>query len=185
MANTKNSRLKSQSNYRYVNFQYTTQVFDAEKYKDNIIAIQKLHEERETAFAESNELKDLLEETQAKYHKLELQKKESDIKLNEANIKMQKYLDLERQIETLKTIQHDLELEKQSFELKLDTANQKLNATKKDALLTFVTSTVGGILFTLGANVVTSHPDNWLAWVLSVAGVFMAFIAFFISRRNG
>src|SRR6266567_2250028 len=131
MAKTKNSRIRSQSEYRYTNFQYEKQIFDAEKLKDNIFAIEKLHEERDIAFAETIELRDELTEVHTKYHKLELQKRESDIKLTEASKRLEKISDLEKQIEDLKTQHHLLELEKQESKLKLNEAIQKLSAAKK------------------------------------------------------
>src|SRR5260221_321575 len=184
MPRSKNSRLRPQSDYKYTYLNSDEQRFDAEKYKDNELAIEMLHEGQIKAFVELSDLRDKLEDSQSRSHKLELQKNNYEIRLDEANNKIEKLIQLEQQMESYNIRLHIAELKNQELKLNLDHAEEKLNASRKNALLTFVASTFGGILFTLGANIVTSHPDNWLAWELTAAGIISGFIAFFISRRN-
>jgi hypothetical protein len=92
-------------------------------------------------------------------------------------------MDSEIQMEKLKVQFQDTRLEKRELEIRLEVANQKLDANKRNALLNFAATTLGGVLFTLGAGVLVSHPEQWLAWIIAAAGVIVGFIAFFMSRR--
>src|SRR5258708_5528401 len=155
MSNTRirNNRMAPQSDYRNVQSRFDSSIVDAKEYKDNELAIEKLMEERELAFAESSDLKGQLEILLIKHHRLEIQKKEIDVKLNEANSKIVKLTDLENKLEDLRVQSQATELNKRELEIKLEVANQKLDAIRQNALLNFVTTTLGAVLFTLGTDI--------------------------------
>jgi len=54
----------------------------------------------------------------------------------------------------------------------------------RDSFLQFLTSLLATLLLGFGVNVVTTTPDNWMAWILIVMSITLSVFAFTLVRKN-
>lgn len=190
--NDNQARLHS---FEYVYISYEVQPFDIDEYFQNPAMIKKLHEEMRLARAVSTSLQDKLEIVKEDYRRLELQTGEVTYKLNEAKKEVSRLLEDKQaslaEIAILKTLteqtkdnHHQIEIQKAEIEIELRTLKEYVDKSKRASLLEYVTSLLAAIMLGFGVNVITSSPSDWKGWVIVIASVFVAVIAYFIHERG-
>lgn len=194
MVQNRGSRGKRTSNYDFIYIDEVQQ-FDIEEYVQNPAMIRKLHAEKNGAYSVVMEQKSRLETIIASLHRMELQKRELELKLHEAsNVITKLSNEKESIVEEVKGAKlrlddmtrqnHELELQRQALDLRLDHLQQKLSEMNQNSLTKFATSTAAAIILGFGVNVVTSTPSDWKGWVIIASSVVLGVIAFFIPRKG-
>lgn len=194
MSQNRGNRGKRTSHYDFIYID-AIQQFDVEEYVQNPAMIRKLHAEKDGVYSVIVEQKSHLETTLASLHRMELQKRELELKLHEAaNVITKLSHEKEMTSEEIKGVKlrledmikqnHELELQKLALDLKLNHTQQKLSETNQTSFIKFATSTAAAIILGFGVNVVTSTPLDWKGWVIIASSVVLGVIAFFIPRKG-
>jgi hypothetical protein len=187
MSSNKGKRPRKILGYEAIYLSQRTQ-FDIGEYVQNPSMIKKLHEERETAHAYSNNLEKLLEDKINAETDLELRLTESIIRLEEAN-NINKKLEEEnenlnillkesnKQLESTQEVAHQLQI-------KLTRVEGKLEDVSRSSFVQFLVSVVAAALLGFGVNIVTTMPSNWVGWVLIVTSIILSIVAFTFVRKS-
>jgi hypothetical protein len=188
MPSNNNKRTHKNFNYENIYLNYQRVQFEVEDYIDNPSMIKKLNEEKEIAHAYASSLEELLDVANFNKQKSELQKKESGIKLEEANQVIEglredkKLINIE--LSETKSKLENLQLDKHTLDLELTKVTEKLQQANRNSLIQFVVSTTATVTLAIGVNIVTSTPNDWKGWIFIIIGIILGIIAFYISRKS-
>lgn len=169
--------------------------FNVDAYIGNPYMIKQLYAEKMTASIKSENLEKELESWKKDYHQLELVKKDVEHARDEAKRTIEQLVitkdeiiivrdSLSSQIETLKATILGLELGKQKAEHDQKHAEENLGKLERKSLPKYLFTTLGVVIASIGINLATSMPGNWIAWTLVVTGVLLGLAAFFIIGRD-
>ncbi len=174
--------------YEFVYTNSQKSQFELDDYLHSAPLIKKLKEEEELAHAYSSNLEASLEEAFLNNLKLELQKKESEVRLEEAK-NMIEALKEDIELETLELNNvnkrlDDLQKDKHDVDVKLTLAEERLAEASRNSFVQFLVSTAATVLLAIGVNIITTTPNDWKGWLLIIFGILLGVLAFFISRKR-